>query len=295
MATPALAQSLVSHYEDIFANGYFLTSTEWKVKGVAIAESDMYRIEILKGNFLTPVYVRKHMTQDRFVIATGIMRSSNIMDTVPEEQEIRVKLSYIGGSAWDETFTLKTRRQGSVYLFDRTVPVSPVFYQLDKWHESTHYSHWSDDIQLEAEMHDSLEVGQTAATVTEANDPEYAEYVTFMENLTTNKKVSMHFDNKFDSQVFYVWAKVRSSAGSNLTIDVSRMNRAVVPEVPVVVTSLGPTAVVSTGADFEWVLVGSVLLADRTQILLDVKNSAAGDIDLDQLFITADGLVTPTH
>lgn len=295
MATPALAQSLVSHYEDIFANGYFLTNTEWKIKGVAIAESDKYKIEILKGNFLTPVYVRKHMSQDRFVIATGIMRSSNIKDTVPEEEEIRIKLSYIGGSAWEETFTVKTRRQGSVYLFDRTTPLSPVFYQLDKWHESNHYSHWSDDIKLEAEMHDSMEVGQTSVKVTETNDPEYAEYVTFMENLTTNKKVSMHFDNKFASGLFYVWAKVRSATGSNLVINVSRMNRAVVPEVPVAVTGLGPTAVGSTGVDFEWLLVGSVSLVDRTQILLDVKNSSAGDIDLDQLFITADGLLTPTH
>ena len=131
--------------------------------------------------------------------------------------------------------------------------------------------------------------------MTETNDPEYAEYVTFMENLTTNKKVSMHFDNKFASGLFYVWAKVRSATGSNLVINVSRMNRAVVPEVPVAVTGLGPTAVGSTGVDFEWLLVGSVSLVDRTQILLDVKNSSAGDIDLDQLFITADGLLTPTH
>lgn len=293
---PPLAQAITSHYQDIFDNGYFLKGSEWKVKGTSIPDSGNYKLTILEGNFLTPVYVRRHMTLDRFVIAAGHMRMSNVKDSIPESKTIRVKLEYIGvaGSGpWNETFTLEARRQGSVYLFDRTNSAAPVFYQLDEWHESAHYSYWSDDIKLEAEMYDSLEIGQTAVRATEAA-AEYAEYVTYLENLSLNKKVEMHFDNKnFGSNTFYLWAKVRSP-GSTLSIDISRMDRTMVPEISVAVDTIG-ALVPDTNGDFQWVLVGQFDLADRTQILLEVTKTAAGSIDFDKVFVTLDPMLSPQH
>ena len=55
------------------------------------------------------------------------------------------------------------RRQGSVYLYTPssatglTAAAPPSFVQLDGWHEHTHFSWWSSDFQIEAELYKDFE------------------------------------------------------------------------------------------------------------------------------------------
>jgi hypothetical protein len=50
---------------------------------------------------------------------------------------------------------IKTRLQGSNYIYDLTNPEEPLFYQLDEWHEAKHPNYWSKNIEIEADLFDS--------------------------------------------------------------------------------------------------------------------------------------------
>jgi hypothetical protein len=52
------------------------------------------------------------------------------------------------------TVSMPVRRQGSTYIYDRTNANLPVFYQVDGWHQWQHPTHWSQDIEIEAELYD---------------------------------------------------------------------------------------------------------------------------------------------
>jgi hypothetical protein len=84
------------------------------------------------------------------------------------------------------TQTLTSFLQGSVYVFENDT--KPVLTQIDGWHEATHFSRWTKDISLEAELHDDHAATNGAPhfrRVTEraagSADSDYTSFVTFVE------------------------------------------------------------------------------------------------------------------
>jgi len=66
---------------------------------------------------------------------------------VGTEKEIEIDLGH-------KSIKVNARRQGSVYIYSEE-STTPVFYQIDAWHEYMHPWYWSKNIYLEAELYSS--------------------------------------------------------------------------------------------------------------------------------------------
>ncbi|MEZ4774505.1 MAG: LamG-like jellyroll fold domain-containing protein [Bacteroidia bacterium] len=134
--TPVYAQAITSRYEDILRHGNALKDE----KGVPV-------IRHWAGDPRILVTVRKHDSKRLYVIAGNINPNSNLKGNVEDKKIAVIELE-------GETLKFEVRRQGSVYIYDKTVAGKPVFYQLDAWHESGHPSWWSKSFLFDAEVFD---------------------------------------------------------------------------------------------------------------------------------------------
>ncbi len=163
VAVPAYAQAITSHYEDILRNGDLLRDTQ----GLPITRHWVGDPRIL-------FTVRKHDLNEVYVIAASLQPISNLQGNVPDQAT----------AIWEwqgMRLRCEVRRQGSVYIWDRRDPEAPVFYQLDRWHETGHPSWWSSDFRIEAEMMD-LSDGLLLATERppQAEDDDFRDYTTYV-------------------------------------------------------------------------------------------------------------------
>jgi hypothetical protein len=137
-AMPAYAQAITCRFSDIFHNGNVLFNSS----GSPLIT---YPINNNSENNLL-VTVRKHNNKEQYIISATVQHESNIERSVLEKNaEITV-----GG----QNMLIKARRQGSVYFFDKSEKPY-VFYQLDRWHQYEHPSHWRKEIIYEAEVFDT--------------------------------------------------------------------------------------------------------------------------------------------
>lgn len=134
--TPVYAQAITSRYEDILRQGNVLKD-----------ENGVPAIRYWAGDPRILVTVRKHDTKPVYVIAGNINPISNLKDNVEDSQTAVIKLD-------GTLLKFEVRRQGSVYIYDKTVTGNPVFYQLDAWHEAGHPSWWSKNFLFDAEVFD---------------------------------------------------------------------------------------------------------------------------------------------
>lgn len=138
LAIPSYAQAIGSHAQDILLNGDLIRDDE----GVPI-------ISYPTNNPTRLITVRKSLASPRYLISANINPNSNYKGNVPDQADVRVTIE-------GQTYQFKARRQGSVYLLDLSIPQSPVWYQLDAWHEATHPWWWSQEIQIDAALADTL-------------------------------------------------------------------------------------------------------------------------------------------
>ena len=121
-------------------------------------EPKTYRFWAGHGQDLV-VIVRKHEAREQFVIVGSIQPQSNLVGNAPLNVTASILLE-------GRQLNFTVRRQGSVYLYEpasapdddaaTTRAAPPSFVQLDGWHEHTHFSWWSDDFTIEAELHDAF-------------------------------------------------------------------------------------------------------------------------------------------
>lgn len=113
------------------------------------------------------IMTRKHEARGQYVIVGSIQPQSNIVGNTPLNVTACIVLE-----GTQLNFTV--RRQGSVYLYSPSTAVvtssavaaPPSFVQLDGWHEHTHFSWWSSDFILEAELFEGFTPSHAAATLT---------------------------------------------------------------------------------------------------------------------------------
>ena len=130
LATAGYAQANSSRYESILKNGEHVTM----------------------GKYGNEYYVINRLTAtDVYLIYATIQTLSNYSAAAPMSKDILLP----NFNNVIPNFKVNARRQGSTYILDLANPASPVFYQLDKWHEYKHPSYWSEDFDIEAEVEDS--------------------------------------------------------------------------------------------------------------------------------------------
>ncbi|CAN5548905.1 hypothetical protein BH10BAC1_BH10BAC1_17500 [soil metagenome] len=134
-AIPAYAQAITTHYADVFFNGNVL----FDVKNEPIITYPVKDNDII-------VAVRKQDEKEKYVIAATVQPSSNT-EKFPLQKNVEITIA-------GENIKIEARRQGSVYIYDRTVSPA-LFYQLDRWHQYEHPSRWRKYWINEAEVFDT--------------------------------------------------------------------------------------------------------------------------------------------
>ncbi|MGQ0826869.1 MAG: hypothetical protein ACT4ON_00595 [Bacteroidota bacterium] len=134
-AMPAYAQATATYFSDVFKNGNVLfDQKETPIVTYPVKDDDVL------------VTVRKHDQKELYVIAGTVQLSSNT-ENFPLQKNIQITLK-------EETILLNIRRQGSVYIYDKSVE-PPICYQLDRWHQYEHPSRWRKYWINEAEIFDN--------------------------------------------------------------------------------------------------------------------------------------------
>lgn len=129
--SPVYAQAITSWYEEILKKGSLLKD-EKNDPIITYPNSD-------SKNVLT--VVRKHQSKEKYVIITTVQPYSNDSQVWEKNVELSIK---------GNRLKVKARRQGSVYIYEKTKAGNFAFYQIDTWHEAGHPWHWKNDIHINA-------------------------------------------------------------------------------------------------------------------------------------------------
>ena len=143
---PVYAQAITSRFEPFLRRGYSLPGD---VPGTFLGttlNSDKPKYLFRTGDGRQLVAVRKMYDSEKYIITTAQMVDANTPGNAPN-------VSYGTFRLGSDSLRVEFRRQGSVYYYDKD---AQVFYQLDKWHQREHPERWSKDIEIEAEVSDTL-------------------------------------------------------------------------------------------------------------------------------------------
>lgn len=202
---PAYAQGITSRYEDLLRNGFLM---EGDVPN-NITNPSWNAFSFKSGDLRKLVVVRKLNTIRKYAITGTLQPNSSWVGNAENSGVAQIQLD-------GQTLKFNVRRQGSTYIYDYTNTASPVFYQLDGWHEATHPSYWSKDFMIEAELFDnnnSALVIKTSvpAGTTSGDYTNYTSYVTFQ----TVSDVKYNFTPRRNNTVpLYLWVRARSTNGT---------------------------------------------------------------------------------
>lgn len=208
---PSYAQAITSRYEDILRNGdllpgdvpYSVSSTN---PGYSFNAGDQRKL----------VVIRKHSTSDKYAITGSIQPNSNMQGNSELEGEAKITLN-------SQQLQFNIRRQGSTYIYDNSNPASPIFIQLDGWHEASHPSRWSKDFNLEAELYDNTPAAiaiktQCPAGAVAGDFRQYTTCVGF--TATTGNTLEYNFTPRINSN-YYVWVRARSKSTTSTGLSIA--------------------------------------------------------------------------
>lgn len=209
---PPYSQAITSRYEDILRNGSLMQGDMMNVS----ANPDIPYYQFSTGATNKVVSIRKKDSANKYVITGTIQNSSNVAGSTPLTADAAITLS-------GQNLQFKIRRQGSTYIYDNTVPSSPVFYQLDEWHEASHPYRWTKDFSLEAELYDNVnktfKIKTSVPAGTVANDyRNFTSYLTFDDTTTVFTPMEYVFQPRDAAfATFYVWVRARSRVNGTVT------------------------------------------------------------------------------
>ncbi len=218
---PAYAQAVTSRYEDFLRNGSLMDGdvansyTNPTAPGYSFWAGDLRKL----------VVVRKHNSINKYAITGTVQPNSNMVGNAEEESIAKI---YLDG----QYVSFKVRRQGSTYIYDKSNAASPVFYQLDAWHENTHPSRWSKDFNLEGELFDNtnsqVSIKTQVPSGTTAGDfTNYTSYVAWPDNTPNPTPVEYTFTPRSGSNnELYVWVRARARGGVATSMNVQVDNAA---------------------------------------------------------------------
>lgn len=202
-STPSYAQATFSRVETLYKNSNILPG-DVPASWVSTSSNPGYAFN--GGDVRKLVNVRKHNTQNIYIIAGTIQPHSNIQGNAELESTATINLD-------GQQLSFKIRRQGSVYVYDKTV-IPAIFYQLDNWHESTHPWYWSKSFEFEAELFDN---NITPIFRTENTGTNYINYTT---GINTTSTLEYNFTTR-EQNTYYLWVRAKSLDGTIGSININ--------------------------------------------------------------------------
>lgn len=264
LAMPAYAQACGTRAQDILLTGTLMAGDIPMSLDPPKAGSGY---QFKNGNPLVPVMVRKAATGQRYLICGTLPRVSNDSANAPAADTVTI---YLDG----DTLSFSIRRQGSMYLYDKTDPANVLFYQLDRWHEATHPSRWTRDLVLEAELADSLGAGVILKTQKPAGSAlrDYTGATSFVV-LPSRATMQMQIEPT-ETAGYVVYVRARHNTGESGSIRL---------------TAGGNTATVTniSGKTFQWYRVTLGNLSKAVQDLTITGNQ--GRIQIDRIILSKEG------
>lgn len=240
---PSYAQAVTSRYEAILRNGILLGGPSYNFSK---KEDEL-------------IVVRKAKDENIYIISGTIQPSNNHKESSPLERETSISLD-------GKKFTFMIRRQGSTYVLDLQND-SPIFYQLDTWHEYAHPSRWTHDThRYEAEVPDNIKnKPQIKTDVRSANN-----FTTFTSYISLSKDdvATYHLSIVKKHPKCFVFARMRGHG------NISLMNF--------------KSTTVSTN-DWRWMKIGTLGSATNVDVTINGSN-----IDIDK-FVFSLKDQTPTE
>ncbi|MEM8900584.1 MAG: hypothetical protein AAGC85_20885, partial [Bacteroidota bacterium] len=171
LAVPSYAQAVSTYFSEILREGKLLESTN----GEPI-------IRHWVGDPRVVVTIRKHTSKNLYAIAASLNPNTNAPDNVEDQKIVYVSIE-------GEEVAITVRKQGSVYVLDRTNKESPVFWQLDSWHEAGHPLNWNINMSYEAEVFDEA-ANIERVTYTAKDVKSYSKFKTLTLSNSSNAIVS---------------------------------------------------------------------------------------------------------
>lgn len=235
-AMPSYAQAITSRYEDLLNHGVLLDGNRTQFTGPANAPPQYS----FWAGFKNLVVARgRHNNDgtgiDQFMITgsvqppTSTVRADNLVGSAPLE----------GTASFDfvtnTRLTIDVRRQGSTYIleYNHANPENSIFYQLDKWHQWEHPSHWSTNFSFEAEVHDGVtQPGTEALEIATENILVNGQEVDFtastsyltipgaagqcwdLTNAGPSAEYRFHPRNTTDQAELFMWVRARTKDGT---------------------------------------------------------------------------------
>ncbi len=160
-AMPAYAQAITSRFEDVLKNG-----------NVLFDESHQPIISYPTEDNHVLIVARKLNNGEKYVIGGTYQPFSNDSDEIPESKNVTATIN-------GHSLSFDVRRQGSLYIYEKTSDNRTIFYQLDKWHENKHPERWSKDYYFEAEVADSGVTSSDIYTEKQGTEGDYTNYTTY--------------------------------------------------------------------------------------------------------------------
>jgi Ig-like domain CHU_C associated len=158
--------------------------------------------------------VRKASNQNKYLVYGTQQQYSNIMGNAPVSSLYKIDVPI--KQDIDE-LKFEIRKQGSTYVYDNSNASAPVFYQLDKWHESTHPSYWTSDFNFEAEVNDNLvnfNYNLVTQRPTGVAPKDFTVYDTYIAFAAGNPKSDYIFTPRTNNSNYQVWLRLRKSASA---------------------------------------------------------------------------------
>lgn len=211
VACASYAQAVTSRYWDCFRNGALMAG-DWPQRYDALSSAPGYSFYNGDPRILT--VVRKHQNKNKYAIATVLQQVTNDLGQAADEATATI---IIGA----DTLKFKSRRQGSVYVYDKTVTPA-LFYQLDSWHENTHPSRWTRDFLFEAENWDTSDDSIRTRTTTGNVLRDYTASITTAGTISTAYPLRYDFQPRgVVNQTYYVWIKAATLAPGTVKLKIT--------------------------------------------------------------------------
>jgi hypothetical protein len=215
---PVYAQAITSRFEKFLHSGNIVHHT------------------IMNTTFFV---ARKAAAANKFLLYGSVQQNSNLTGSAPATVTYQVSDATPGSLINGLKFEL--RRQGSTYIYDKD---KAVFYQLDKWHERSHPSYWTKDIEIESELNDYTNNTTAAGENTLLNNTmslktlvpagaspgDFTNYITVVEYASASAPLKSYYyfeprdASSSAAKVYGLWVKARLSPaalGNEAKLDVA--------------------------------------------------------------------------
>lgn len=264
-AMPAYAQAITSRFEDVLKDG-----------NVLFDKNNQPIISFPTGDKHVLITARKQNNKEKYVICGTYQPFSNDSDEIPEKKNVTVTVN-------GHTLSFEVRRQGSVYIYEKTPDNRTIFYQLDRWHENKHPERWSKDFYFEAEVADSGVDASDIYTTAPVGEGDYTNFISYV-HLGKKTECVYHFgDRDSVNRNHFIWVCYKGSG--MLLVAMSNDNR----------NNIIQQANLSKSQNWQWMKIplnNTYNYWGNNTLKLKLTQ---GQIDLDKFVITTNGDTAPAY